>query len=363
MGHLGKCLIYVLSLYVYGVVMVQHCGQTRVVTFLSGLLDCSYDTLRQRLRELTYASGDKRGDRRQEIVVRHCFAPLLGWVLSQFRGQQQQVVLALDATTLRNRFTILSISVVVGGCAIPVAWHIQEGGNKGSWNRIWRRLIQQLKPAVPRSWSVFALTDSGLYAKPLYRYLTQTCRWNVFMRSDLSQGLFKAHYSRRWRPINQWLSRGMSPCVLRGTCFKSNPITCTLVLLWDAAYQHPCILITNRPPQQVTANVYAIRYWIECGFKDIKRGFFHWEQSKMTCPHRAERLWLVLSIALLWLTARGEKAFDDPRWSSLRATPSQARRLSAPVLGWITGLIALFKQAPAPPGYLNPYVWHSLAEP
>lgn len=66
-GQLGKCLIYVLSLYVYGVVMVRHCGQTQVVTFLSGVLEYPYYTMRQRLRELTYDSQDKRGHKRKTL--------------------------------------------------------------------------------------------------------------------------------------------------------------------------------------------------------------------------------------------------------------------------------------------------------
>ena len=60
-------------------VMVRHCGQTQVTTFLSGLLGYSYYTMRQRLRELTYDSVDKRGDKRKALEVSDCFAPLLGF--------------------------------------------------------------------------------------------------------------------------------------------------------------------------------------------------------------------------------------------------------------------------------------------
>lgn len=360
---MSNCLIYVLSLYVYGVVMVRHCGQTRVVTFLSGLLDYPFYTMRQRLRELMYDSGDKRGHKRKALEVSDCFAPLLGWVLSRFRGEQGQVVLALDATTLRDRFVILSVSVVVSGCAIPVAWHIQESQRSGSWNPIWQRLVTKLLSAIPRQWTVYALTDSGLYAQPLYQYLTQTCGWRVFMRSACRTGLFQPSGASTWQPLEHWLSPGMSPHIMRGTCFKSNPIACTVILLWAEACDQPCILISNLAPQTITHNVYTLRYWIECGFKDIKRGFFHWEQTKMTCPRRAERLWLVLSIALLWVTTIGEQALDDPQWACLRATNTQARRLSTPLLGWLVRLIALCKQQTLPAGYLNPYAWHSIPEP
>src|SRR5262249_13808393 len=43
---------------------------------------------------------------------------------------------------------------------------------------------------------------------------------------------------------------------------------------------------------------YQMRFWIEDEYKDGKRGWFHWEQTKMTDPQRASRLWLVMGIAM-----------------------------------------------------------------
>jgi len=40
-----------------------------------------------------------------------------------------------------------------------------------------------------------------------------------------------------------------------------------------------------------------VRAWIECGFKDSQRGGWHWEQTKMLAPARAERLWLAWAVA------------------------------------------------------------------
>ena len=78
----------------------------------------------QQLREFCYEATAKRGTARQELVV-ETGELLLGWVVAQWEGTQ--LALALDATvTLGTRFTVLAISVVYRGCAIPVAW-------TGSW--------------------------------------------------------------------------------------------------------------------------------------------------------------------------------------------------------------------------------------
>lgn len=362
MGHLSKCFIYVLTLYVFGMVIMRHCGQTQIATFLSGLLDYKFGTIKQRLREFTYGAEHKQGQNRQEVLVSACFAPLLGWVLSKFREENRQLVLAIDATYLRDRFVILAVSVVVSGCAIPVAWHIQEGDRKGAWNPIWKRLLKQLSPAVPDNYSVFVLSDAGLYSKPLFGYLTNPLKWNVLMRTSSSHGLFKAKGAREWKPIRDFLTQGMETIVLEGICFKGNPISCSLILQWEMAYEHPCILVSNLRPHELNHNIYGIRYWIECGFKDVKRGLFHWEQTKMTCPQRAERLWLVISIALLWLTALGDEASDMPQWQSLKLARTQTRLLSVPVLGWIDLILTLLKGQPLSYGYLNPYPWLPIPE-
>ena len=50
---------------------------------------------------------------------------------------------------------------------------------------------------------------------------------------------------------------------------------------------------------------YGLRVWIEQGFKLIKRGGWQWQRTRMTDPERAERLWLAVAVATLWLVSVG----------------------------------------------------------
>ena len=96
-AQLSKTQARVLALYSYGMVMTQHCGQTLIVTFLGLLLAVPIQNLRQRLREWTYESEHKRGDKRQAIRVESHFGSLLGLILSYWQ-KPKRVVLALDVT-------------------------------------------------------------------------------------------------------------------------------------------------------------------------------------------------------------------------------------------------------------------------
>ena len=96
-------------------------------------------------------------------------------------------------------------------------------------------------------------------------------------------------------------------------CFKTQAsrLRCTLLAHWDEAYTDPWLIVTDLPTAQACVAWYGMRAWIEAGFKDIKRGGWHWEQTKMTDPARVERFWLVIAVATLWVVSVGAQVEDD----------------------------------------------------
>jgi hypothetical protein len=161
-------------------VLARSCGITSVAALLAPLLDAKENTVRQRLREWCYEAKDKRGAKRQALEVSTCFAPLLRWVLAWWSPTERRLVLAMDATTLGQRFTVLTISVVYRGCAIPVAWTIVEATRKGAWRPHWEALFDHLQGCVPADWTVLVLADR-LYARWLFQHLVKR-GWHPFLR-------------------------------------------------------------------------------------------------------------------------------------------------------------------------------------
>ena len=93
----------------------------------------------------------------------------------------RRLALAMDATTLGQRFTVLAISVVYRGCAIPVAWKVVGAHEKGQWRPHWEALFTQLRGSVPADWAVLVCADRGLYARWLYRHIVSV-GWHPFLR-------------------------------------------------------------------------------------------------------------------------------------------------------------------------------------
>ena len=181
--HLRQPQLTVLVLWRFGIVLAQACGLTTVAVTLASVLGCSAMTIRAQrrdwYRDARHKSGAKRGRQRRSLEVTLCFAPLLCWVVAWTAPTGRQLALAMDASTLGQRFTILSISVVVRGCAIPVAWRVVEATRAGAWRPHWEALFGSLQGSVPADWTVMVLADRGLSARWLLTTM-QALGWHPF---------------------------------------------------------------------------------------------------------------------------------------------------------------------------------------
>jgi len=354
-------------------VLTQSCGLTTVSMFLSTLRGTTYDAQRQQLREWCYDAADQRGKGRREVDVSVCFAPLLGWVLALWPPGERRLALALDATTLGQRFTVRAISVVYRGCAIPVAWHVVPATTKGKWRPHWERLLRQVGAEGPEDWLVIVLADRGLYARWLFQAIVAR-HWHPFLRIN-QQGHYRPTGQTRFRPLATVVCRGTDRWKGAVDCFASSScrLTCTFRAQWTEPHTDPWLILTDLPPAGAEAAWYGLRAWIECGFKDCKRGGWDWQQTKMTRPERASRLWLAMAVATLWTVSVGgavEAAADgaaltldaltDDLCVPLVVTPtrrSRPRLLSCFRRGVIHICATLLAGRPLPRGHFVPLPW------
>jgi hypothetical protein len=355
--HLSKRQAMVLALYSYATVVLRNCGMTQISTFLGGVLGKKANTVRQQLRESVYEAEAKQGTQRQAVDVTLCFAPLLRWILSWWHGSDHQLAFALDATNLGQRFTVLCLSVVYRSCALPVAWVVLPATRKGKWMPHLERLLRQLRGVVPDTWRVIVLTDRGLYSPTLYRAL-QRNHWHPVMRINRT-GNFRPVGSNYFRSLADLLPQPNTLWYGRVTCFSTDTLhlDCTLLAYWQGGCDEPWLLVTDLPPAHADPLWYGMRMWIEHGFKDDKRGGFRWEQTKMTDPTRATRLWLVLALAHLWTVSLADEAQPS---LALPLAPPRTRALSCLNQGWLRILIAIVTHQPLPRGRFCPLPWPAL---
>ncbi len=311
----------VLAYWSYGMVLARSCGITLVCAALALQVDSGEQSLLQRLREWCYGAEDKKGKKRRELDVSTCFGPLLQWILAWWPADEPRLALALDATTLKKRFTVLVISVVYRGCAIPVAWKVVGAEQKGAWQPHWLKLLEKLEGSVPEHWTVIVMSDRGLYAPWLYAKIV-LLGWHPFMRIN-KQGNFRPQGEGKFRSLATAAPSAGSAWCGKVECFsgEKSRLQCTLLARWEKGYEEVWLIVTDLTPAQATAVWYGMRSWIEGGFKDTKRGGWGWHQTKMVDPERAERLWLAIAVATLWAVSVGGEVDANLPVSSLEALP------------------------------------------
>lgn len=294
-----------LATWSFGMVMTQSSSLTKVSTLIAKVNQEQENTVRQRLKEW-YKSGKakaKKGNKRASMEVTECFGSLLQWIIDLLPQTTRELPVAIDATSIGQNFTVLSVNVLYRRCAIPIAWKIVKGTEKGSWKPYWQQLFQSLKDIVPMNWKVIVSADRGLYASWLYAEIV-ALGWHPFLRIN-HQGQYRYSDSSLWQPLNSVVTRQNPLWSGQVTCFKTNPINCTLLARWDDGYTDPWLILTDLKSTDADVSWYGFRAWIECSYRDVKSDGWQWHKTRLRQPDRAERHWLAMAVAMLWMVTLG----------------------------------------------------------
>jgi len=367
---LSKPQLKGLAEWSFGMVLARCCSLDRVTSYMADWLEQPELSVRSRLREWYLPahrkSGSNYGDKRKELPTHTCFAPLLGWL--QRDWPEPRLALALDASTLANRFVLLAVSVLYRRCAIPVAWKVLPATAKGAWKPHWLALLQTLHGVVPAHWLVVMLADRGLWAKWLFQEI-QLLGWHPLMRVN-GGGHFRPDGARQFVRLKRMVPQVGRSWRGQGTAFATpgRQLAGTLLGWWGLGHKEPWLLLSDLDPQQGDAGWYGLRSWIEQGFKVSKRGGWQWQHTRMEDPERAERLWLAIAVATLWLLRVGgsAEAVVEARqatadiWQYEQMCSKCWGRSSVFARGHRTILMSLLKHGRLPRGQWLPEPWPEL---
>src|SRR2546429_7944860 len=109
--HLSKTQMLGLVYWSVGIALIGSGGIRQISALLAQIMNQKEGTVFQRLREWYLDAKHKSGDHRRELDVTSCFGPLFRWIIRLWAGSERRIALALDATTLGDRWTVLAICV------------------------------------------------------------------------------------------------------------------------------------------------------------------------------------------------------------------------------------------------------------
>jgi len=333
----------------FGIALAGSAAVTAVALHLALALALPPDTAVQRLRELYRPAEAKPGRRRRGFDPTACFAPLLRWAA----GDAPRLALALDATDLAGRLTILAVGLLYGACALPVAWHVRPTNAPGSWNDAWAALLDALRTARGADREVLVLTDRGLESPELFRAIAAR-GWHPLMRVKAA-GPFRPAGWHRGRPMGRFAAAEGRRWKGAGVAYPTGSRrACTLRAIREPGHAEPWLVLTDLPPAAADAAWYGRRGWIEAGFKRLKRGGWHIASCRMTAADRAARWLAAVALATLWaLEAAGSDApLTRPGRSARPACGAGWFRLGATRLRALLG-----RGEPVPPGRWRAQAW------
>lgn len=116
-------------------------------------------------------------------------------------------------------------------------------------------------------------------------------------------------------------------------------------------YKDPWLILTDLEPDSADPLWYGLRSATECVYRDLKSDGWQWHHTRLLDPHRAERLWLALAVATLWMVMLGGEAENQLLGSqhtcfSQPLHPQPLRQLSCFLLGLLTLTANLLNNIP-----------------
>ena len=318
MPHLEHSQIKGLTLWVYGTILAKSSCQNAVVLSLVGIVG-NWNSLRQYLREWLYDGTDRASPCRVQLDVKLCFVPLFRWLLSWW--QSDKLVLAIDPTTKGDQTTSIVISVVYRSCAIPIAWHILPANKPGEWIAPTVSLLKLLSEADTGDMTVLVMYDRGLRSPRLWEQI-RSVGWHPYARQSINTVFCPDGGTRL--PARSLVPGPGHAYIGAGTAFRntSKRRRGTMIVVWDRGQDEPWVVMTDLSPDETGVCWYALRFWIELGFRALKGVGWQWQRTRRIDPTRVSRHWLVLSVATLWTLAYGTRVEDA---NDLGIHPSRLR--------------------------------------
>lgn len=278
------------------------------------------------------------------------YRPLVEKVLQEWKGKT--IYLALDTSQLWGRFTIVCVSIIYRGRALPAGWVVCASKSATVHLACYRRMLAQVDASIPESSKVVLLADRGFMDVKLMRTLRQL-GWHFRIRVRLNVLIHRATKGKR--KVRALLpppggARFFNYIWL--TAQQYGPLHLAVAYVKTQNGHEKWAIVSDEPVGLHTFDEYGLRFDIEEGFLDFKSAGFQLESSQLEDSASLSRLLLIMATATLYLVSTGTAVVEtgkrrlvDPHWF---------RGLSYLQIGW-----RWVKQALAWGKQLLDYIWLS----
>jgi hypothetical protein len=265
------------------------------------------------------------------IKIQPYYTPLLKAALATW-PKTQRLRLALDSSCLPTGLLLVQVALIYRGRAIPLSWSViaQAGATVGY--QVYEPLLLAACALLADFSQIELTADRGFFHQQLLRFCFKH-HWHFRLRASRDTIVVAADQSVA-SLVQLCPPRGAVSFIHRVEVFgvRLGPVHLALANPAWTVREDPWYLISDEPTDLTTFDEYGERFDVEEGFLDDKSGGFQVEASEVKGAEAWERLFLILAVATLHLTAigtavvaRGARRWVDTHWE---------RGISYFKLGW-----------------------------
>jgi hypothetical protein len=287
---LGKWQAEGLALFSAGVLLAERCTLSKVAEKL--LMVGKPDSQERRFQRWI------SNDRIDEAALSRC------WIAQIVQHLASTCwVLLVDETKLSQHLSVMVIGVAYQSSCIPLIWRCYDPDAYPAEGQVALivALLRQLLALIPAHYRLTLQADRGIGTSP--ELIEAVQQLGIYF-------LFRVQGSCRLRQADgiemalKELARVGEVRQASGQVFKKHGwLSAHVRVVWATGYDDVWCLVTNDP--HIQGSEYAMRYWQEASFRDLKSDGWHWQRSQVWQPTHAQRLLFILVLAYGWVLTHG----------------------------------------------------------
>jgi len=270
-----------------------------------------------------YAQSKQRRVRRwlanARINVHRLYKPLIQAALTDW--QEDCLYLSLDTSLFWEEYCLIRLAVVHRGRTLPLTWRVKRHKSASVAFQDYRELIVEAKKLLPKGVKVVLLADRGFVHSDMMAFLTHVQGWHYRIRLKQDAWIWRA--GKGWHQLKDFhFQRGEALCFHNVKLHKEQwygPVH--LCFGRNSVNGEFWAIVSDEPTKLQTFQEYGLRFDIEENFLDDQSNGWNIQKSEIRSVCALSRLWFLLAVATLYVTAQGvdvvlqqRRRWVDPHW-------------------------------------------------
>lgn len=246
--------------------------------------------------------------------------------------QGERIYLALDSSSLWDRFVMVRVALIYRGRALPLSWLVMEHASSSVAFEAYKHILKEAAASLPAGCRVILLADRGFDDTDLF-CLARDLGWSLRIRLKSSLRVYRV--SKPSLKVGRLMPAKGQALFLHKVWLTDRyfgPVYLALAHVQTSHGYQEWAIVSDEPTDLRTFDEYGLRFDLEENFLDDKSAGFQIESSEIRNAAMLSRLGLVLATTTLFLVSTGTavvhlglRQWVDPHWQ---------RGLSYFQIGW-----------------------------